>query len=121
MEIVLRIALVFVFVYFLEEYVEDQLFEGIYLLIFLLVGLYLLKKYLVVLIVAAELRFLLFFEHDAGSAFDFQFPPQKLVLSFDISDGLLQFLNLFQLLMSHFDDIFIDFYFKRFFNHPLHL
>ena len=121
LKIVLCIALVFVFVYFLEDHIEDQLLEGVYLLVLLLVGLHFLQKYLVVLLVAAELGFLLFFEQDAGSTFDLQLPPQELVLSFDIPDGLLQFLNLFQLFMGHFDDIFIGLNFKRFLNYTFHI
>ena len=121
LKIVLCIALAFVFVYFLEDHIEDQLLEGVYLLVFLLIGLHFLQKYLVVLLVAAKLGFLLFFEQDAGSTFDLQFPSQKLVLSFDIPDGLLQFLNLFQLFMGHFDDIFIGLNFKRFLNYTFHI
>ena len=121
LKIVFCIALSFVFVYFLKDHIEDQLLEGVYLLVLLLVGLHFLQKYLVVLLVAAELGFLLFFEQDAGSTFDLQLPPQELVLSFDIPDGLLQFLNLFQLFMGHFDDIFIGLNFKRFLNYTFHI
>ena len=63
----------------------------------------------------------MFFEQYAGPAFDLQLSSQKLVLSFDIPDGLMQLLNLFQLLMGHFDDIFINFNLKRLLNYQLHL